>query len=626
MIQINQCRLPITYSPEERQRKLEQKICAALHIKDPGQFTWEIRRRSIDARKKPEIYYSYTLWVKIANEEKIVRGLKNPKVQLVEEKIYPNFKYFSQQGDRVALNQELVAESVLGGNQVSDSFDYSELFDDLRKSPDYVGESQGKSSDYVGESQGKSSDCVGESRGKLPNCVQVLHGNSLEVSKEIVPVIIGAGPAGLFAAFLLTEYGCPPLVLDRGKPISERRKDVDRFWSTGILDPNSNVLFGEGGAGTFSDGKLNTSDKDKTGRIAYVLKTFARFGAPGEIIYDQKPHIGTDVLAEVITSMRQYLEEKGCRFQFETTVEDFCVEDGKLRQILCTHKGVTQILPANQVVLAIGHSSRDTFQTLHKRGILMEAKNFAVGFRVEHPQKMIDEALYGKENLGKLPAATYKLTSNFANGRSVYSFCMCPGGYVVNASSEANRMVVNGMSYAARDGANANSAIVVSVTKEDFRNANMSVDPLVGMYYQMEIEEAAYRLGNGAIPQQLYGDYRQDTVSHAYGEFDSQTKGARRFANLRGIFTEEIEQSFLQGMEHFSHIIPGFDRADAILSGVESRTSSPVRILRDESLQCTIAQGLYPCGEGAGYAGGIVSAAVDGLRVAEAILKLHQII
>ena len=620
MIQINQCRIPITYSLEERMRLLEQKIRTTLRIKDPEQFTWQVHRRSIDARKKPEIAYVYTLWVQTEQEEKKVRRLKNPKVQLVKERNYP-------------------------GNFIADIRNHTDR-DSLANQNDSAGACSHKDSD-IHANMGECIDTHSlESTMVKPPILTKL-------DNRIPPIIIGAGPAGLFAAYLLTECGCPPIVLDRGKPIAKRRADVDLFWRTGILDPNSNVLFGEGGAGTFSDGKLNTSDKDKTGRIAYVLETFAHFGAPGEIIYGQKPHIGTDVLAEVISSMRQYLEDKGCRFEFETTVNDLCAENGRLQQLLCTSKGTQRVFPVSNVVLAIGHSSRDTFQMLEQRGVPMEAKNFAVGFRVEHPQKMTDEALYGRENIGKLPAAPYKLTSNFPNGRSVYSFCMCPGGYVVNASSQAHQTVVNGMSYASRDGANANSAIVVSVTGKDFyrnqaaagsdyRNAHTGnflqqesreevmrkssaiVNPLAGMYYQMELEEAAYRLGGGAIPQQLYGDFRQRTDSHAYGDFESQTKGTRTFANLRGILSEEMEQAFLNGMEHFAHIIPGFDRTDAILSGVESRTSSPVRILRDEKLQSPMAQGLYPCGEGAGYAGGIVSAAVDGLRVAEAILKSHK--
>lgn len=553
MIQINECRIPIS-NKTAQYKQLEMKICSILHLKSDC-FTWQIRRRSIDARKKPEIYYVYTLWVRASDERKLAKTLHNPKVQIVEEKSYP---------------------------------------------------------------------------GTDTGVFRINRGSCRDFSP---PVIIGDGPAGLFAAYLLTEYGCPPLVIERGRPVGERKKDVDLFWHTGILDPNSNVQFGEGGAGTFSDGKLNTSDKDRTGRIRYVLETFVRFGASGEILYEQKPHVGTDVLAEVITAMRIYLESKGCRFLFETKAEDFTFSDGMLKEIICSSKGVRQIIPAECAVLAIGHSSRDTFKMLKDHGIPMEHKNFAVGFRIEHPQQMMDEALYGRENAGKLPAAPYKLTSNFTNGRSVYSFCMCPGGYVVNASSNPGQTAVNGMSYAARNGANANSAIVVSVGGQDFYAAGEHVtadsvcpgnDPLAGMYYQIKLEESVYSLGNGAIAQQLYGDFKMNRASASYGAFESQTKGSRIFSNLRGIFSDEIESSFLQGMEHFAKIIPGFDRDDAILSGVESRTSSPVRILRGDDLQSMAVKGLYPCGEGAGYAGGIVSAAVDGLRVAEAILRSHN--
>ncbi len=533
MIQINQCRLPIDHTPKE----LEERIRSVLKLNRAEPFTWQIRRRSIDARKKPELYYVYQIWVTVCGEKQIVKKLHHPSIQIAAEPVYPIPKLFKRRGtDSTRIMQP--------------------------------------------------------------------------------PVIIGAGPAGLFAAYLLTEAGCPPIVLERGKEVCDRRKDVDRFWETGILDPSSNVLFGEGGAGTFSDGKLNTAVKDSSGRISFVLQTFVRFGAPGEILYEQKPHIGTDILSRVIVDMRQYLQDKGCEFRFETKLEDLVITDKTLTQIVCMSHGTRSVIDTNAVILAIGHSARDTFSMLLQRGIPMEAKNFAVGFRVEHPQRQIDEAMYGAANIGRLPAAPYKVTANFPNGRGVYSFCMCPGGYVVNSSSEPGALAVNGMSYSGRSGCNANSAIIVSVTPADFGDT----DALAGMRYQMQLERACFTLGNGCIPQQLFGDYQQKIRSSDYGSFASQTKGAHSFANLRGLFSEDIEDSFLKGMEHFAKIIPGFDRPDAILSGVESRTSSPVRILRDDYRQSSI-KGLFPCGEGAGYAGGIVSAAVDGLRVAEQLLK-----
>jgi len=270
------------------------------------------------------------------------------------------------------------------------------------------------------------------------------------------------------------------------------------------------------------------------------------------------------------------------------------------------------------VVLALGHSARDTFQTLYERKIPMEVKNFAVGFRVEHPQSMINDALYGKQEIS-MPAAPYKVTANFPNGRGVYSFCMCPGGYVVNSSSEKGHLVVNGMSYSGRNSSTANSAIIVSVSPEDYG----ATDPLAGMRFQQEIEKKAYQLASGKIPQQLYGDFCADKTSLSYGDFASNTKGETAFANLRGLFSADMEESFIAGMQHFGHIIPDFDRYDAIMSGIESRTSSPLRVLRNESYESAI-KGIYPCGEGAGFAGGITSAAMDGIRVAEAIIKKYK--
>lgn len=523
MIQINQCKMPVRHS----QKELEDKVRKILKLKQNEQIQICVRKRSIDARKKPEILYVYQLWVKCgASEKRMVQRLRNPSVTIAKEQVYQ----LPSMGDQEYQNR---------------------------------------------------------------------------------PVVIGAGPAGLFAAHLLTKMGYAPLVLERGKAVEERTADVHRFWESGILDPGSNVQFGEGGAGTFSDGKLNTAVKDPSGRNRMVLETFVHYGAPQQILYDQKPHIGTDILAKVIVNMRKEMIDQGAEFCFSSQVTDFVVEQGQIRKLVVNHG---KSIPVDSVVLAIGHSARDTFQLLEQRNVPMECKNFAVGFRVEHPQKMLNEYLYGKA-ADKLPAAPYKVTSNFPNGRGVYSFCMCPGGYVVNSSSGADQTVVNGMSYSGRDGANANSAIIISVTPEDFGAG----DALAGMRYQVALEKANYELGKGKIPQQLYQDYRQNVSSSGYGEFASTTKGAATFANLRGLFSPEMEQAFTLGMEHFSRIIPGFDRSDAILSGVESRTSSPVRILRDKDRMSRI-RGIYPCGEGAGYAGGIMSAAMDGIKAAEAVI------
>lgn len=540
MIQITQLKLSYWHSTAE----LEQKIRKSLKLSGNQKFTYKIIKKSIDARKKPDLYLVYTVQVSCDNESGIVKKAKNASVSIVNPKSY-----------------------------------------------------------------------------KLPQT------GELEISTP--PLVIGAGPAGLFAAYLLVEAGFQPILIERGKAVEERQKDVEEFWRTGILNTESNVQFGEGGAGTFSDGKLNTVVKDPANRNAFVLETFVRFGASEQILYENKPHIGTDILCKVIANMRNYLLEKGTQVYFETCAKEFVIENQQIKQVICENGKVFDV---SAVVLALGHSARDTFKTLFDLKVPMESKNFAVGFRVEHPQKMINDVLYGIQEQN-MPASPYKVTSNFPNGRGVYSFCMCPGGYIVNSSSEENMLVVNGMSYSGRNSTTANSAIIISVDQKDFMNPFFykdgsesllqAEDPLCGMRFQQALERKAYRLGNGKIPQQLYGDFCKNICSESYGDFESNTKGETAFVNLRGLFSEDMEESFMNGMEHFSHIIPGFDRKDAILSGIESRTSSPIRILRDEVYESEI-KGIYPCGEGAGYAGGITSAAMDGIRVAEAIIQKYK--
>lgn len=427
--------------------------------------------------------------------------------------------------------------------------------------------------------------------------------------------IVGAGPAGLFAAYLLAQCGYCPDIYERGKEVSARQQDVEAFWAGCSLNPESNVQFGEGGAGTFSDGKLNTLVKDKFGRSRYVLETFVKFGAPEDILYVAKPHVGTDVLRTVVERMRQEIIRLGGTFHFSTKVTDLQIKYGQISEIEFNHREWKAV---SRIVLAIGHSARDTFQMLYERQIPMAAKSFAVGMRVEHPQQMINESQYGTgADMTLLPTAAYKVTHQASNGRGVYSFCMCPGGYVVNASSEEKRLAVNGMSYRKRDSHNANSAIIISVTPADFPDAE---HPLSGVAFQRTLEEKAWKLADGKVPQQLYGDFKKNTASTGYGSFESCVKGLHGFANLRSLFPEAVNEAFCEGMEAFGRKIRGFNREDCILSGVESRTSSPVRIHRDESFQSEI-RGLYPCGEGAGYAGGIMSAAMDGLKVAEAIIQ-----
>lgn len=448
-----------------------------------------------------------------------------------------------------------------------------------------------------------------------PVVYQVADKKEENMDSEKRIAVIGAGPAGLFAAYLLALCGYCPNVYERGKDVSSRQKDVECFWENGVLNPESNVQFGEGGAGTFSDGKLNTLVKDKFGRSRFVLETFVKFGAPEDILYVAKPHVGTDVLRGVVEKMREEIIRLGGNFHFSSKVTDLRISQGTVSEIEING---ADWKPVSGVVLAIGHSARDTFQMLFERQIPMAAKSFAVGMRVEHPQEMINESQYGAgADMSLLPTAAYKVTHQASNGRGVYSFCMCPGGYVVNASSEEHRLAVNGMSYRKRDSHNANSAIIVAVTPEDFPNAE---HPLSGVAFQRQLEEKAWRLAEGKVPQQLYGDFKNNRKSTGYGSFESCVKGLHGFVNLRELFPEAVNEAFCEGMESFGRKIHGFNREDCILSGVESRTSSPVRIHRDESFQSEI-RGLYPCGEGAGYAGGIMSAAMDGLKVAEAIIQ-----
>lgn len=430
------------------------------------------------------------------------------------------------------------------------------------------------------------------------------------------PVIIGSGPAGLFCGWYLARAGYRPLILERGEEADKRQKTVDRFWKDGVLDPDSNVQFGEGGAGTFSDGKLNTLVKDPFGRNKEVLKRFVEAGAPREILYQQKPHLGTDVLVGIVQNLRHDIERMGGRFAFRSKVTDLILENGVLKEIEINN---TRRIPAQVCVLALGHSARDTFEMLYRRGFSMEPKSFAVGLRIEHPQTMVNLDLYGEEENELLGAASYKVTHKCANGRGVYSFCMCPGGYVVSASSEEGRLAVNGMSYQARDSHNANSALIVTVTPEDFPVPG----PLGGISFQRELERKAWELGQGKVPVQLFGDFCQNKPSTALGQVTPCIRGGYVLSNVRSILPEVLGDSIEEGVLAFGKKIQGFDREDALLSAVESRTSSPVRILRNEENLSNI-KGVYPCGEGAGYAGGITSAAMDGIKVAETISKKYR--
>lgn len=432
------------------------------------------------------------------------------------------------------------------------------------------------------------------------------------------PVVAGFGPAGMFAALALAHAGARPIVLERGAAAEERRALVDEFWKTGTLDPECNVQFGEGGAGTFSDGKLNTGTGDP--RITLVLREFAAAGAPQEILYLARPHIGTDRLPGVVKNIRKTILSLGGEIRFRTKLTGIRTKDGAVSCVTVrTAGGAEELLETDALILAVGHSARDTFEMLLGLGLPMEAKAFSVGARIEHPQKLIDAAQYGKfAGDPALGAADYRFAEHLPGGRGVYTFCMCPGGTVVAAASEPGRLVTNGMSVFARDGENANSALLVGVGPEDFGGTG----PLAGVEFQRRLEEAAFRLGGGGFraPAQRVGDFLARMPSSGFGGVRPSYPVGVTPCSLDGCLPEFLADSMREGIRRMDLRLRGFASPDAVLTAVESRSSSPVRLLRGGDLQSLGARGLYPCGEGAGYAGGIVSAAVDGLRCAEALL------
>ena len=434
-------------------------------------------------------------------------------------------------------------------------------------------------------------------------------------TSKIQPVIIGAGPAGLFSALIFVENGIKPILIERGKKVEDRVKDIEEFINNRKFNSKSNIQFGEGGAGTFSDGKLNTGNSSIYSRK--VLEEFVKFGAPKEIMYVAKPHLGTDNLVKIIKNIREYILQQGGQMFFEEEVIDFEIEKGQIKSVITDQK---RKIKTDSVILAIGHSARDTFKKLNELGVKIAPKNFAVGVRIEHLQKDINIAQYGNKTKLRLGSADYKLVYHASNGRTCYTFCMCPGGKVMASNSEESSIVTNGMSNFARDGENANSALLVNISIEDFYKES----PLDGMYFQEELEKKAFELGgkNYNAPIQRVEDFLENKTTTNLGKIKPTYMPGVTFANLNEILPEFVSNTLKEGLTELDQKLHGFAEHDAIMTGVETRSSSPVQITRDkETMNSINVQGLYPCGEGAGYAGGIMTAAIDGIKCAIKIIE-----
>ncbi|MEQ1487666.1 MAG: NAD(P)/FAD-dependent oxidoreductase [Methylotenera sp.] len=562
MIRITEIKLPLEHKPND----IVAAVIKKLGINAADLVEYSIFKRGVDARKANAILLAYTLDVTVKGEAKVLAKLtKDPHVKPAPDTSY---KF-------VAFN-----------------------------SP----------SPLAGEGRGEGAHKTSPSPQPSP-----IKGEG--ANARLRPVVVGLGPAGLFAALILAQSGFKPLVLERGKAVRERTKDTFNFWRKSELDTESNVQFGEGGAGTFSDGKLYSQIKDPKHYGRKVLQEFVIAGAPDEILYVSHPHIGTFRLVGMVEKMRETIIALGGEIRFEAKVDDIEIglDSTGHNQVQALVLADGERIAANHVVLAVGHSARDTFEMIHKRGIYIEAKPFSIGFRIEHPQSLIDAARHGPNAQHPiLGAADYKLVHHASNGRSVYSFCMCPGGTVVASASEAGCVVTNGMSQYSRNERNANAGIVVGITpEEDFPG-----DPLAGMELQRKWERQAYALGgsNYAAPGQLVGDFLANIASTQFGEVTPSYTPSVHLTNLDTALPEYVITAIREAIPQFAKQIKGFDMADAILTGVETRTSSPIRIKRDDdTLESINTKGLYPTGEGAGYAGGILSAGVDGIKVAEAV-------